>query len=601
MKSASSAVPKLTGMLIILALAFLPLHSQTQMQPPSIRIEVEPENFDARDTLKVIVRVSLEQGWHINSTQPENEFAIATSLELKGKGLAFSSAEFPEPLKKSVKLFNQDLSIYEGDFEINSSVWQSSPEADLNSLQAILHYQACSDSICLRPASVTGYLKPQYASSKGELQDFSQTTGTGKTSPGESSTEKFGGPWFIVVLILLGGGLALNLTPCVYPLIAITISLFGGQGRRSFGSRLIMSLLYVLGIVLSFSALGVLSAFSGSLFGSTLQSPAVQILIAGIFITLALSSFGLFEIRLPYSLMGKAAAASNTGGYLGGLLGGLFAGVLASPCIGPFILALILYVAEKGELYTGFWMFATLALGMGAPYLVLGVSTGLVQKMPKSGEWMSDVKKILGIVLLALANYYLRGITGETAYLIVFGLLLIYAAMYINPFTGKPGVSIWLGAVIRTAALITLVWGATYLLKAVKVNNLFSTTQRSQTVSAALDWKEYSNVLLAQAKMRGQPILIDFESKIWCAACREMEEKTYSNSEVQKLLKDYLLLKVDVDHHPQKDRLIEEYRILGVPTVIILNTRGEEKDRITGFLGPEKFITRVHQSSKGTI
>ncbi|MFC1586655.1 cytochrome c biogenesis protein CcdA [Fibrobacterota bacterium] len=572
---------------------------KTHMEPPVLELELSPESFEHADTLSVTVRITIADGWHINSLKPEDEFLIPTRLDIKGMGLGFRPPQFPEAVKKLVPVMGKELSMYEGKIEARTSIWKQGPGADLNSLEAELYYQACSDKICLRPTSVKIRLIPQEAGKQQVLKDFS---GSGKPSPAgttQAESSDFEKPLLLLILFLLGGGLALNLTPCVYPLMAVTISIFGSQGSRSLGSRVTMASLYVLGIMATFSALGVVSAFSGKLFGSTLQTPAAQMIIAGIFIALALSSFGLFEIRLPMTLMGRATAASNTGGYLGGLLGGLFAGILASPCIGPFILALIIYVAEKGSMFTGLWMFATLALGMGLPYLVLGVSTGMVQKLPRSGNWMTDVKKVLGIVLLALANYYLRGIIGEKAYLVIFGALLMYAGFYVNPFRKMPDTSKLLAALIKTAALIAILVGINFFAKALGPGFSFSSRPETSTPAALADWKAFSPELLSQAEDR--PVIIDFQSQIWCAACREMEEKTFSHPEVKALLSEFLLLTVDVDKHPQKNLLIEKYAVIGVPTLILINSQGTEVDRIVGFLEAGKFIARVKEKVGGVI
>jgi thiol:disulfide interchange protein DsbD len=218
--------------------------------------------------------------------------------------------------------------------------------------------------------------------------------------------------------------------------------------------------------------------------------------------------------------------------------------------------------------------------------------------MPKSGGWMTEVKKILGVVLLALAAYYLRGFLGEKVYLIILGGLLMYIAMYINPFTGKTGISSWLGALLRTAAFILLVIGLVYISKGA---GLLPGAGLQQREAPELSWQEFSGELLRQAATETRPVLIDFESKVWCAACREMEEKTFSNPEVQEVLSGFVLLKVDVDHHPQKEQLLEQYQVRGIPTLIVLNSQGDEVDRIAGFLKPEKFIPRIIKSTAGVM
>ncbi|MBF0430184.1 MAG: thioredoxin family protein [Fibrobacteria bacterium] len=566
----------------------LPVQAMEDMRPPAMSFSLIPAQFSEQDTLSLQVHISLQEGWHINSVKPENKYAIPTKLVLTGAGLGFDLLQFPKPLKKEVKVMGGVMSLYEGAFLVKTRVWRTSPSADVTQLIATLHYQACSDVLCLRPDSVmVTYQGNETSPTKADTSIFIDAGGVA-TSNSEDVLNRFDGPLILVILFLIGGGLLLNLTPCVYPLIAITISLFGGQGERSTGQRLVMSFLYVFGMILSFSALGLVAAFSGRLFGSALQSSASQFVIAGIFVILALSSFGLFELRLPNGLMGKAMNASNSQGYIGGLLAGLLAGVLASPCIGPFILALIVFVAEKGSLFTGIWMFALLGLGMGIPYLILGMAAGSVQKLPKSGNWMIGVKKLLGIVLLALANYYLRGFTGEKAFYIILGLLILSAGVYVNPLRKFNAISVPMRMLIRLLAIALLASGAFYI-------------SRAFVTKAELHWQSYTDALLTQAKESQQPVLIDFESKIWCASCREMEEKTYSRPEVQKALQSYMLLKVDVDKHPESEALAARFGVHGIPDVVVLNDAGVEVGRIVGYVPWDAFLERLKKMLKPVI
>ncbi len=589
--------------ILIVLMVTMSSYSQKKMAPPEFDLQLSPTSFEGSDTLMFTLQVKLDKGWHVNSYKPLNEFAIPTRVEVVGTGINYGEIEFPPAEKKYIKSLNSELLLYEGTFKIKGKLWKSGADADLSTLKLQFYYQACSDEMCLRPTSREVSPSPSSGGIK-KLQDFSKKEKlnsksdlketVNRTTSSVEKKSKYDNNLLMVIIMLIIGGLALNLTPCVYPLIAITISLFGGQGKRSLQGRIIMSMLYVLGMMLSFSVLGLLAALSGSLFGSVLQSSGAQIVIAVIFVALALSSFGLFELGLPSGLMGKAMNASNVGGYAGGLFAGLFAGILASPCIGPFVLSLLIYVAERKEVFTGFWMFATLALGMGLPYLVLGIFTSLTQNLPKSGGWMIDVKKILGVVLLGLACYYLRAFMSEEVYHMIFGGLIIYASLYVNPFQAMNGVSHWLGTLLRTLALLGLIVGATYFIKGLGVNtgSLVSVSETSSAshVSAGIEWQDYSEVLVEEAKSKGKRILIDFESKIWCAACREMEEKTYPKASVIKALSDYVTLRVDVDKHPNRDALMKQFQILGVPTVIILSPAGEVIKTIPGFLPPQEFI-----------
>jgi thiol:disulfide interchange protein DsbD len=201
-------------------------------------------------------------------------------------------------------------------------------------------------------------------------------------------------------------GLALNLTPCVYPMLSITVSLFGARTDTHTMRVFLKALIYVLGMATMYSILGVAAALSGGLFGGLLQSPWVLTAIAVLMFGLALSMFGLYELRMPYWLTSKLGG-TTTMGTIGVYLSGLVVGVFAAPCIGPPILALLALVGARGDPMFGFWTSFTLSFGLGFPYLVLGTFSGLLKKMPRSGVWMVWVKKVFGVVLIGVAFFYL--------------------------------------------------------------------------------------------------------------------------------------------------------------------------------------------------
>ncbi len=208
-----------------------------------------------------------------------------------------------------------------------------------------------------------------------------------------------------MLLLLFGWGLALNLTPCVYPVIPLTVSFFGGQsqgqGRRTF----LLASIYVLGMATTYSALGVAAALSGRLFGVALQSPWVLGVVALVLVLLAFSMFGYYDIQMPTALMQKAGARK---GFAGAYAMGLLVGVVAAPCVGPVVLGLLAFVAATQDALLGFLFFFVLSLGLGLPFLFLAAFSGRIAALPRAGAWMEGVKKIFGWILLAMAAYFLR-------------------------------------------------------------------------------------------------------------------------------------------------------------------------------------------------
>ena len=219
-------------------------------------------------------------------------------------------------------------------------------------------------------------------------------------------------------------GLALNLTPCVYPLIPITVSYFANQSTGKISRSFVLALFYVLGMALTYSILGVVAAITGSLLGSALQNPLVLIFIALVFFALSFSMFGLYEIRVPQSL--ASVGGKSRQGIFGALFMGLTVGIIAAPCIGPFVVSLLIFVGEQGNPFLGFWLFFTLALGLGVPFLILGTFSSMISSMPQSGVWMVWVRKLFGVILIGMAVYFLETLIPVRIYQFVLAVLLIF-------------------------------------------------------------------------------------------------------------------------------------------------------------------------------
>ena len=216
--------------------------------------------------------------------------------------------------------------------------------------------------------------------------------------------------WFTLVAILLGG-LALNLTPCVYPLIPITVSYFGGKSEKIKGHIIIHGILYMFGLAITNSLLGLSAALSGGMLGFALQSPYVLIFVAGVMVAMALSFFGLWDLRLPFWL--TRIASKNYAGFSGTFFMGLTLGIVAAPCLGPFILGLLVYVGQRGDPFVGFLYLFTLSIGLGLPLSVLAIFSGAIARLPKSGDWMLWIRKLMGWVLLGMAAFMISPLLSQ--------------------------------------------------------------------------------------------------------------------------------------------------------------------------------------------
>lgn len=393
--------------------------------------------------------------------------------------------------------------------------------------------------------------------------------------------------WAMVWTLLgvFAGGLALNLTPCVYPMIPITVSFFGGRsahGGPGQARLLLHGLCYLMGLALTNAGLGVVAALTGGMMGAALQSPLVPVLVAAALVLFATSLFGLWELRLPGAL--NQLAGRSYGGYFGSLFMGLTLGVVAAPCIGPFVLGLLTWVAGMGNAWLGFVVFFTLSLGLGLPLFVLALFSGQLQQLPKAGEWMNWVRRLMGWVLLGMAVYFLRPLLPGAVKVLLPAAVALAAGLHLGwldksraGFRAFP----WFKA---AAGILGLVLAAAWLT---------GWAVRGPGVA----WQSYSDKLLETAAAQGKPVIIDFYAD-WCAPCRELEKVTFHHPDVvRQAAEAFIMIKVDVTRggDPLHERLLREYDIRGVPTIVFIDGRGQERAdlRLQDYLPPEPFLLRM--------
>ena len=569
------------GAMILYGAAFAalaaPAPKPTEIVSLSARLEAPGK---AAGTVRIAAR--LLPGYHVNSHTPTEDYLIPTADKLDpSPGSSAGTPVYPPGQMKKFSFAEKPLSVYEDAFTVTVPVsWTGSTPA---AFSGTLDFQACNDTQCFAPASLpfrtearenaspaalTGGAVPLSAAPPGGVRD---ARAAGASADLEEQLNRRGLPF--VLLLLFAGGLALNLTPCVYPVIPLTLSFFAGQapgdGRRVFR----LAAIYVLGMCTMYSGLGVAAALSGRLFGSALQSPWVLGGVAAVLVALALSMFGLYDLRMPSALMQKAGARSGAAGAYGM---GLLVGVVAAPCVGPFVLGLLAFVAARQQAGLGFLLFFVLSLGLGLPYLFLGAFSGSLSRLPRAGIWMESVKKVFGWVLLAMAAYFLRPVLPAPLGDWLLPAVLLIAAVFLA-FRGTA----WKPALRAFAALLFVAAA------------LFFRPRGPAQAAGGLAWRPYAAETVAAA---GRPAVIDFGAD-WCLPCRELEEKTFTDPRVRAELSRRGLYKADLTRSgsPEVAALSDKYAILGVPTLVFLDAAGQERRdlRLVGFEKPEDFLARL--------
>jgi thioredoxin:protein disulfide reductase len=409
---------------------------------------------------------------------------------------------------------------------------------------------------------------------------LAQTTEEPKT-PGPL----YGWAMIWTLLGIFAGGMALNLTPCVYPMIPITVSYFGGQatkGGEGRGRLVVHGLCYMLGLALTNSLLGVVASLTGGLMGAMLQNPIVLIVVAGVLVFFATSLFGLWEMRLPSDLT-QAAAKSYTG-YFGSLFMGITLGVVAAPCIGPFVLGLLTWVASMGSPWIGFIVFFTLSLGLGLPLFFLAMFSGQLEKLPRSGGWMIWVRKLMGWVLVGMAAHFIRPLLPGQGGTILIALVALAAGLHLG-WIDKSQANFRAFPVLKSGAGIAGLVLATFLVASVAMRG------------PGVTWNPYTEEILKEAQALKKPVIIDFYAT-WCTPCRELEEVTLHQPDVVQLAeKDFTMVKVDVTKggNPYHEELLKRYNVKGVPTIVFLDAEGKERVdlRLVDYLPPDKFLDHM--------
>ena len=392
------------------------------------------------------------------------------------------------------------------------------------------------------------------------------------------------GPLYAGVAAFASGFLV-SLTPCVYPMVAVTVSVFGAKQVSSRMQGALLSAAFVAGIVAMFVPLGVVAGLTGSFAGAILQSPWVIVGLSALFLMMAAAMFGAFELDLPSGLKNRLAQVGGSG-YAGAFVLGLACGPIAAPCTGPFLTGILAWITKTQSAGLGALAMAAFALGLGVPFFLVGA---FAVQLPKSGRWMVHVKSTLGLILIVVALYFLNN---------AFGFLAKVAnpsPRFLGIAAGAALLGLGLGAVHKSfegdttekaskgvGVLLTSIAATLFIVGAT-------------TPKATLVWE---HVALRDARKQAlgaqRPLIVDFGAA-WCGACKELDKITFAREDVRREAGRFLAVKVDAtnDEDPEVTATMSDYQVVGLPTVLVFDSKGNEAIRYTDFVEPDQFLTAI--------
>ncbi len=556
----------------------------------------------------------------------ESTYLYRNKLEWKVKspaGVTVAKVDTPAGEVKNDPNFDTPMEVYHHAFSATVALSRALATDETLVLEAA--WQGCNEAvgICYPPINRAFTLSPAGAPAATPAA-ATETAAAPAAAGRESDTSRIervlkGGSFWAVVATFFGFGLLLALTPCVFPMIPILSGIIAGQNHDAPLTKsrgFLLSAAYVLGMAITYALAGVAAALSGTLVSNALQNPWALGIGAGIFVLLALSMFGFFEIQLPSFIQSKFNDASNKmqgGNFVGVFVMGALSAVIVGPCVAPPLAAALAFIAQTGNTTLGGVALFVLALGMGVPLLLVGLSAGAL--LPRAGGWMNAVKYFFGVLMLAIAIYLVSPIIPDWVNMLLWGLLLIASAIYLHALDPLPekasgwkrlwkglGVALLIGGL---ALLLGLLAGSRNLLQPLDVFKSVAGNGGGSAVAAEAQGLAFERVRtvaeldtrLAAARAGGREVMLDFYAD-WCVSCKEMEHLTFVDPKVRARLKDAVLLQVDVTNNTDADKaLLKRFSLFGPPGLIFWNAAGAQSDyKVIGFEKPEKFLASIESA-----
>jgi thioredoxin:protein disulfide reductase len=514
-----------------------------------------------------------------------------------------------------------DMEVFHQSFQAQIRLDRIGKAAQNIALQAT--YQGCSDQgLCYPPINKTITLAlpgvtPRAATAPPDVtvtplppatQEARVTSPTSSLPAVDNEKSQIAelfklGSFWLIVSFFFGAGLLLAFTPCMFPMVPILSGIIVGRGHKiTHMHGFILSLAYVMGMALTYAAVGVAAGLSGTLLSNALQTPWALGSFAAIFVVLSLSMFGFYELQLPTALQSKLTDTSNKlhGGHLSGVfVMGALSAIIVGPCVAAPLAGALLYIGKTNDAFLGGSALFSMALGMGVPLLLIGASAGTL--LPKAGAWMEAVKQFFGVMLLALAIWIIQPLLPVGIQMMLWATLLIFSAIYLRALDALSHNATGWHKLLKGFGIFALLLGAAYLIGALSgardilrpLGNIGRA--EAQQVSTALQFSRIKSIAELDQRItlaRGKSVMLDFYAD-WCISCKEMERFTLSDPKVQAKLNNTLLLQADVTANNDDDKaLFQRFELFGPPAILFFDAQGHElsDQRVTGYQDPVQFL-----------
>lgn len=517
-------------------------------------------------------------------------YIYADKLKFKDGANEIKGIKLPEPVK------HDEFIVYDTNLTVEI-------DASLVKSELVVELQGCSAAgLCYAPMEEK--FKPS-ASAKPAKLDDSQNKQKVNETDAIANTMASGSLWLVLVTFF-GFGVLLSLTPCVFPMIPILSSIIVKQSQAKQLSAVegfVLSLVYVLSMAFAYTIAGVIAGVFGANLQAALQHPAVLVAFSAIFIALAMSMFGYYEIGLPASLQSKLSRVSDNqkGGLVGTAIMGFLSALIVGPCVAPPLAGALVYIGQTGDAFLGGAALFVMSIGMGLPLLAIGLGAG--KFMPKAGMWMQTITKVFGVIMLGVAVWMLERILPPFVSMILWSILFIASAFYVGTFEPSKEHSKSIFKLIKVFGFLMLLLGSLIFAGAIGgsksvFNPLEPFTAKTVANSAQeLRFETVTDLASLQEKIKNsdKPVLLDFYAD-WCTSCKEYDEITFKDPAVIKALDGFTKLRVNVTKNlPTDKEMIEHFGLFGPPAIIFWDSSKQElKDaKLVGYKNPAEFLSHL--------